>query len=350
MDDKTGTVQAMNSGGTNQNTSSTNNFTRTFDPGIMGLAQQLAGRGVQSPEALQTLQQNAMNRQNDTVWGAQLTNSRNAVANLASGHDAWAPTQGLQDFASGKYLSPETNPWLKGMYNDAANSVMGQLRGQFSGLGRYGSGAMAATQGDTLNKLANTFYGNAYQSGMQNMFGANTAINQGNLQSKNQQLAASALLPSAGIGNDAQLMQLAGLQQGALNGQYGGIGNLLGNAVTGTTGTTSGMNSGTTSGSNQTPYYAPNDFMQGLAGVGGLLSVGQGLLGLGGKVGDLFSGWGGGGADTSAMNTNWGGAFGTAPETSGLWGGGSGLFNGGDAGSFFNIPSVPDYNFDWNFG
>lgn len=324
MEDKPGTVQ------------STSTANRQYDPGIMGLSQQLAGQGLQSPEALKTLQDNAMARQNDPVWSAMLTNSRKAVANLASGHDAWQPTQGLQDFASGKYLSPETNPYLKGMYDDAANSVMSQLRGQFAGAGRYGSGAMAATQGDTLNRLANTLYGNAYQSGMQNMYGANTAINQGNLQSKNQQLAASALLPSVGIGNDAQLMQLAQLQQGALNGQYSGIGNLLGKSLTGTSGT------------QQTPYYS-NDLANGLGAAGGFLSLGNGLLNLGGMVGNLFNGWGGGG-DTSAMNTNWGGAFGTAPETSGLWGGGSGLFNGGDAGSFFNIPSVPEFNFDWNFG
>ena len=277
-------------------TQTTGTSSKTYDPGILGLGQQLAAKGIQSPEILKTLQDNAMARQNDTVWGAQLTNSRNAVANLASGHDAWQPTQGLQDFANGKYLSPETNPWLKGMYNDAADSVMGQLKGQFSGLGRYGSGAMALTQGDTLNKLANTLYGNAYQSGMQNMFGANTAINQGNLQGINQQLAASALLPSAGIGNDAQLMQLAGLQQGALNGQYTGIAGLLGQGGIGTT------------ASQQTPYYT-NDLSSALGGLGGALSLGNGLLTLGKGAGDLFSGWGSGGGvnvTTPGSSFNWG--------------------------------------------
>lgn len=261
-------------------TTTSGTSTKTFDPSIFGLGQQLAAKGLQSPEALQTLQSNAMARQNDPVWSAMLTNSRNAVAGLASGQDKWQPTQGLQDFANGKYLSPESNPWLKGMYNDAADSVMGQLKGQFSGLGRYGSGAMLATQGDTLNRLANTLYGNAYQQGMQNMFGANTAINQGNLQGRNQQLAASALLPSAGIGNDAQLMQLAGLQQAALNGQYAGIAGLLGQGSTGS------------SLSQQSPYYT-NDAANVLGGIGGALSIGNGLLNLGGKAGDLFSGWGG---------------------------------------------------------
>lgn len=313
MGDNTGTVQALNSGGTNLNTSSTNNSTRTFDPAIMGLAQQLAGRGIQSPEALQTLQQNAMNRQNDSVLGAMYTNNRNAIGNIAAGLDKWSPTQGLQDFASGKYLSPETNPYLKGMYDDAANSVMSQLRGQFAGAGRYGSGAMAATQGDTLNRLANTLYGNAYQSGMQNMFNANTAINQGNLQGRNQQLAAGALFPSMAIGGDAELMKLAGLQQNAINGQYGGIGNLLGSAVTGTTGTTSGMNSGTTSGSNQTPYYS-NDLANGLGAAGGFLSLGNSLLGLGGKVGDLFNGWGGGGVSVGDAGMGYGWSDVSAPD------------------------------------
>lgn len=300
---------------------------KTYAPGVMGLSQQLADRGLQSPEALAMLQQNATNRNNDSVLGAMYTNNRNAVGNIAAGLDKWSPTQGLEDFASGKYLSPETNPYLKGMYDDAANSVMSQLRGQFAGAGRYGSGAMAATQGDTLNRLANTLYGNAYQSGMQNMFGANTAINQGNLQGRNQQLAAAALFPSMAVGGDAQLAQLAGLQQNAINSQYAGIANLLGQGSTGTTGT------------QQTPYFS-NDLANGLGAAGGFLSLGNGLLNLGGKVGDLFSGWGGGGGAGFSGDANWGGTFGSSANY------GLPTTDAG-AGSFFGIPEVPAYNFSF---
>ncbi|MAK37695.1 MAG: hypothetical protein CMC15_16165 [Flavobacteriaceae bacterium] len=85
----------------------------------------------------------------------------------------------LSDTLSGQYLSPETNPYLKGMYDDAS-AALGEafrretipgLAAQFASGGRYGSGMMTEMLGrgqeavaDSMGELANKLYGGAYES------------------------------------------------------------------------------------------------------------------------------------------------------------------------------------------
>jgi hypothetical protein len=91
----------------------------------------------------------------------------------------WGQAQSqLSDVIGGKYLSPDSNPWLRGMYDSAASRVSDQFaRGtaantdaQFARQGAFGGsawseqqGANARSLGDSLSGLASNLYGNAYQ-------------------------------------------------------------------------------------------------------------------------------------------------------------------------------------------
>jgi len=83
----------------------------------------------------------------------------------------------LEATAGGKYLSPDSNPYLAGMYQAAADPVVRNFKdavtpgiaSQFALGGRLGSGAnqaafnnATATLGHTLGDMANNLYGTAY--------------------------------------------------------------------------------------------------------------------------------------------------------------------------------------------
>ena len=69
----------------------------------------------------------------------------------------------------GQYLTPTTNPYLQGLYNQMAGDVTAGVQSQFSQAGRYGSGANQAVLARELGNLANQVYAPAYQQerGMQ---------------------------------------------------------------------------------------------------------------------------------------------------------------------------------------
>lgn len=85
----------------------------------------------------------------------------------------------LTDEANGKYLTDQTNPYLRGLFDNASGAITDQfknaiapgLASQFSAAGRTGSGAaMGAfdnasnTLGRTLTNTANSIYGGAYEN------------------------------------------------------------------------------------------------------------------------------------------------------------------------------------------
>jgi hypothetical protein len=112
-----------------------------------------------------------------------------ALTNAVNGNDA--TTQYLKSVLGGKYLSPDSNPYLKGAV-DAASSdatrnfqtaVMPQLASQFSLAGRYGSGAQSQGVSDATNNLAqqlsNTaanIYNTNYQNERSNQTGAASTL------------------------------------------------------------------------------------------------------------------------------------------------------------------------------
>lgn len=108
-----------------------------------------------------------------------------------------ANSQMLTDTLSGKYLDPNSNPYLKGTYDQASNSVRGSVDSQFGSGGRYGSGLNQQVLGQGLNNLANDIYGGNYQ------------------QERTRQMGASALAPQAANQDyvDAQALGQVGAQK-----------------------------------------------------------------------------------------------------------------------------------------
>jgi hypothetical protein len=138
----------------------------------------------------------------------------------------------LNSTANGNYLTEQTNPYLRGMFNDATGAITDQfknaiapgLASQFSAAGRTGSGAAAnafdnasGTLGRTLNNAASSIYGGAYENERQrqqqaiSMLSGNYNTERGmQLQGASGQLGAAQGLSNLGM-NRANL-QLQGAQ------------------------------------------------------------------------------------------------------------------------------------------
>ena len=98
-----------------------------------------------------------------------------AGSTMGLGNDAINQTQAT---INGQYLDPNSNPWLRGTFDNASNAVTRAFSNttapttdaMFAGAGRFGSGARfnAVSQneqnlGQTLSGLANDIYGGNYQ-------------------------------------------------------------------------------------------------------------------------------------------------------------------------------------------
>lgn len=159
--------------------------------------------------------------QAQTAMSNQLTNPFGAAGNTAQ--------QYMTDTATGKYLSPDNNPYLEGMYNAAARrattafntSTLPSLTAQFSASGRYGSGAQEAVAGRAADSLqqnltdqAANMYGQAYESerGRQQQAAAGLA-DYGNQQSTAIARAAALTPQVAEAGNSALASRAAMLNQ-----------------------------------------------------------------------------------------------------------------------------------------
>jgi len=89
----------------------------------------------------------------------------NAVANQSQNTDLLnAGAKLLGNTINGNYLSPDSNPYLKGMFGAASDQVTNKVNSQFSAAGRYGSGAHTGELGYQLGTLANNFYGTQYNN------------------------------------------------------------------------------------------------------------------------------------------------------------------------------------------
>lgn len=124
------------------------------------------------------------------AYPGQLTTGMTSTQQSAtSGLSALTNTPALTDTISGKYLSPDTNPYLDQYYNQAAQKVsesLGQaydtINSQFANRGLYDSSArrealqrQANQAADTLANIATNIYGNAYNQERANQL---NAINQ----------------------------------------------------------------------------------------------------------------------------------------------------------------------------
>ena len=203
-------------------------------------------------------------RINDPAYQVRQSQARDTGYQVATGELGWKPTQTLQDFESGKFLSPETNPWLKGAYDDAAGALRGQINGQFAGAGRYASGANQDILGQNLGKLANQFYGGAYQQGQQQRLQASTLMNQLQDTAARTRLTGAAMYPQMLTASDADSRGLADATQRRQDAPWQNLQRYL-SAIN------SGQNFGGSS-STQTPTFS-NPFGQAIDGIGGALSA-----------------------------------------------------------------------------
>jgi hypothetical protein len=162
--------------------------------------------------------------------------------------DPTSSGQNLGDMASGKYLqqgNPYFNQALQGQLDNTAN----QVQSQFSGAGRYGSGANTNALTSQLGNIRSSALSNQFNQDSQNMLAANGQIDSaganqanalnswnqgaiganqatvqaGQLQDKNQQSQLDANLQKFQATDNAPWTRL-GLLQSAASGSAGNYG------------------------------------------------------------------------------------------------------------------------------
>lgn len=144
------------------------------------------------------------------------------AASLAMSNPALAQ---LMETAGGKYLTPDTNPFLQKAVQAAQEQTMANIAGQFNKAGRYGSGMMAGVQAKELGNIANQAYSNAYESERARQEAARQALGGQYLQGVGQ--LTSGQQAAAGLTQGQQGLGLQGL--GAAGQMYGtGMGQMLG--------------------------------------------------------------------------------------------------------------------------
>lgn len=96
-----------------------------------------------------------------------------ALQGLEQGSPLVSSAQGmLQDTLEGKYLTPDSNPFLR-QYGDALSGhIQDRVNAEFSKAGRYGSGAHAGTTAREIGNTLSGLYGNAYSQERGRQFGA----------------------------------------------------------------------------------------------------------------------------------------------------------------------------------
>jgi hypothetical protein len=109
----------------------------------------------------------------------------------------------LQDYASGKYLGGEGNPYYRQRLDKQIADANAMIQSQFSGAGRYGSGADQRAIADNTSNMLLTGLENDYNRQQANQFAAVNAIdtaNQNALGLRGNMLANAGQFYSTGIG------------------------------------------------------------------------------------------------------------------------------------------------------
>lgn len=101
------------------------------------------------------------------------TNAAGGIGQAMGGfQDQLGKAQGYLDpYASGQYLE-QTNPYFEKAVGNAMQKATEMANRQFSGSGRYGSGAHSGALGDSLGRIATDAYANEYSRQQQNQLGA----------------------------------------------------------------------------------------------------------------------------------------------------------------------------------
>lgn len=130
------------------------------------------------------------------------SNQTNAGLNMAEQRAMFgSPVQGAANMNAYQTLSGQNlnnNPYLDAMFNKASGKAAAAVNSQFSGLGRYGSGAHAGVLGDQMNNLATDIYGGNYAR---------------ERQYQNQMTQLAPTLAQADYNDAQQLMNLGGIRE-----------------------------------------------------------------------------------------------------------------------------------------
>jgi hypothetical protein len=146
---------------------------------------------------------------------------------------------------SGKYLNPETNPWLKGTYNEAAkdvttnyqNAVAPSLMAEGEMAAGGGPGALASGSGfnqqqwinqyglgQNLGNLATNIYGGAYEQGVQNQLSAAGMANEAAQAGAQENISSALGAANAELGAGNLELGAGNLGLGVASGQLGAAG------------------------------------------------------------------------------------------------------------------------------
>lgn len=123
----------------------------------------------------------------------------NTVAGLPTSTSA---QNNLTDYASGKFLA-EGNPYYKERLNNEINDSNSLIQSQFSGSGRYGSGANTGVLAKNTNNMLLQGLENDYNRQQANQFAAVNAIDSSNSNLYQNQLAGNQAQIGAGQIQDA---------------------------------------------------------------------------------------------------------------------------------------------------
>lgn len=143
--------------------------------------------------------------QGDTTAGlgsttqAGLSGVQNAVSGLPSTSSS---ASNLGEMASGNYLK-NGNPYFESALSGQLQSTADQVQSQFSGSGRYGSGANTGVLANKLGNIRASALSNQYNQDTQNMLTANGQIDSANSNLFQNQLAGNQAVVGAGQLQDA---------------------------------------------------------------------------------------------------------------------------------------------------
>lgn len=93
-------------------------------------------------------------------------NGLNAVNNLNGGPSGYTDTSEatLRDTAGGKFLTPDTNPYLKDIAGRISGMAGANVQAMFGGRGRTGSGLAGQSAGKAVTDSLTDMYGQVYES------------------------------------------------------------------------------------------------------------------------------------------------------------------------------------------
>lgn len=132
--------------------------------------------------------------------GGTTTAGISGVRNAANANYLTNPTaaaSNLSDMASGKYLK-EGNPYFNDALQGQLDSTAAQVMSQFSGAGRYGSGANTNALTTQLGNIRSNALADQFSRDSQNMLAANGQIDSSNANQLQGQIGANQSVINAG--------------------------------------------------------------------------------------------------------------------------------------------------------